>query len=135
MRIPSGILAGRYVGELIVQAEGVPETRVPFVVIVTTPGDIVFESNPVYGRRGDRAVIIFNADPGTDWDMAIFDMAALTTWRDKGTVFAGDEAIRYTWPLVNGRGEEVAGGMYYVIVNAIQDGEKRQIRAKLMVIR
>ena len=135
VRIPVGLLAGAYTGEIIVQGEGVNARRVPLTVIVTTPGDIVFETNPVYGRNGDRAVIIFNADAGTDWDLAIFDMMALTTYRTKGTVFAADQAVRYTWPLVNGLGEDVAGGMYMVIINATQDGKKRQLRGKLMVIR
>jgi hypothetical protein len=147
VRIPSGLLAGTYRGELIAQADGVDPIRVPFSVVVTTPGDIVFETNPVVGRAGDLAVIIFNADPGSRWELAIFDMTATTTFRDGGTVFAGtagtddapgfegDQAVRYTWPLVNGRGENVAGGMYYVVVNAVQNGQERQLRGKLMVIR
>ena len=36
---------------------------------------------------------------------------------------------------MNGRGENVAGGMYYVVINAVQAGEQRQLRGKLMVIR
>lgn len=147
VRIPPGLLAGRYRGELIAQSDDVDAIRVPFSVIVTTPGDIVFETNPVIGRAGDLAVIIFNADPGSTWELAVFDMMAMTTFRTNGTVFAGtpgdppipgfegDQAIRYTWPLVNGRGENVAGGMYYVVINAVQDGEQRQLRGKLMVIR
>ena len=47
----------------------------------------------------------------------------------------GDEAVRTTWSLVNGVGEAVAGGMYYVVVNAQQCGSRRQLRGKLMVIR
>jgi hypothetical protein len=146
VRIPSGLLAGTYRGELIAQGDDVDPIRIPFSVIVTTPGDIVFETNPVVGRAGDLAVIIFNADPGTNWELAVFDMMATTTFRTSGTVFAGtpgngtpgfegDQAVRYTWPLVNGRGENVAGGMYYVVINAVQDGEERQLRGKLMVIR
>jgi hypothetical protein len=147
VRIPPGLLAGTYRGELIAQGDDVDAIRVPFSVIVTTPGDIVFETNPVIGRAGDLAVIIFNADPGSTWELAIFDMMATTTFRTSGTVFAGtpangdipgfegDQAVRYTWPLVNGRGENVAGGMYYVVINAVQDGEERQLRSKLMVIR
>jgi hypothetical protein len=147
VRIPPGLLAGTYRGELIAQGEDVDPMRIPFSVIVTTPGDIVFETNPVIGRAGDLAVIIFNADPGSTWELAIFDMMATTTFRTSGTVFAGtpanggipglegDQAVRYTWPLVNGRGENVAGGMYYVVINAVQDGEERQLRSKLMVIR
>ena len=135
VRIPTGILAGAYRGDLTVQAEGVPARTVPLTVIVTTPGDIVFENNPVYGRSGDQAVIIFNADPGTNWEMQIFDMMALATYRATGGVFPADQAVRHTWPLVNGVGESVAGGVYYVIINAVQDGERRQLRGKLMVIR
>jgi hypothetical protein len=146
VRIPPGLLAGTYRGELIAQGDDVDPIRIPFSVIVTTPGDIVFETNPVIGRAGDLAVIIFNADPGSNWELAVFDMMATTTFRTSGTVFAGtpgngtpgfegDQAVRYTWPLVNGRGENVAGGMYYVVINAVQDGEERQLRGKLMVIR
>lgn len=147
VRIPTGLLAGAYRGDLIAQAEGVDPVRIPLTVIVTTPGDIVFETNPVVGRAGDLAVIIFNADAGSQWELAVFDMIGITTFRTSGTVFAGasgddttpdiegDQAVRFTWPLFNGRGENVAGGMYYVVVNAIQDGQKRQLRGKLMVIR
>lgn len=147
VRIPPGLLAGRYRGELTAQGTGIDPVSVPFTVVVTTPGDIVFETNPVVGRAGDLAVIIFNADPGSRWELAVFDMMGLTTFRTDGTVFEGapatpttpafegDQAVRYTWPMVNGRGENVAGGMYYVVVNAVQDGEQRQIRGKLMVIR
>ena len=141
VRIPSGILAGAYRGDLIVQADEVTERRIPLTVIVTTPGDIVFENNPVVGREGDNAVVIFNADAGSTWQLMVFDMMGLSTFRATGTVFAGnadflgDEAVRYTWPLVNGRGENVAGGMYYVVVTAVQEGRERQLRGKLMVIR
>jgi hypothetical protein len=147
VRIPEGILAGEYRGDLVAQAEGIDEQRIPLTVVVTTPGDIVFEENPVVGREGDNAVIIFNADPGSTWELRIFDMMALTVFGQGGRVFpgseggngtigfAGDQAVRFTWPLVNGRGENVAGGMYYVVVNAIQDGRARQLRGKLMVIR
>jgi hypothetical protein len=141
VRIPSGILAGAYRGDLIVQADQVEARRIPLTVIVTTPGDIVFENNPVVGREGDNAVVIFNADAGSTWQLMIFDMLGLSTFRATGTVFEGgsgfpgDEAVRYTWPLVNGRGENVAGGMYYVVVTAVQEGRERQLRGKLMVIR
>ena len=135
VRIPIGILAGAYQGELIAQGDNVGTLRRPFTVIVTTPGDIVFENNPVFGRQGDNAVIIFNADPGTTWKLRIFDMMALTVFGDQNTVFGNDEAVRYTWPLVNGVGEGVAAGMYFVIVEAVQNGRRRQIRGKLMVIR
>ncbi len=148
VRIPLGILAGRYTGELIVQGEGVASTTVPLTVIVTTPGDIVFDNNPVFGRNGDDAVIIFNADPGTTWKLVIFDMEALIAFKTDGQVFAGsagtppavpatvgDEAVRYTWNLRNGRGENVAAGMYLVVIEATQAGQRRQLRGKLMVIR
>lgn len=148
VRIPSGLLAGDYRGDIIAQADSVTAQRIPFTVTVETPGDLVFETNPVIGRAGDRAVIIFNADPGTRWEMRIFDMMGLAAYASEGTVFAGspgapgplddtpgDQAVRVTWPLTNGRGENVAGGMYYVVVNAVQNGSDRQIRGKLMVIR
>jgi hypothetical protein len=147
VRIPLGILAGPYRGELIVQADEVGEVRVPLTVIVTTPGGIIFENNPVRGLTTDRAVIVFNADPGTLWQVRIFDMQALMTFKEDGTVFAGatsgtppvtapgDQAVRVTWDLKNTRGENVASGMYYVVILAVQDGEMRQLREKLMVIR
>lgn len=148
VRIPLGILAGRYTGELIVQGEGVNRVRAPFTVIVTTPGDIVFENNPVFGRNGDDAVIIFNADPGTRWGLRVFDMESIVAFGAEGQVFAGsagtppavpaavgDEAVRYTWNLRNGRGENVAAGMYLVVIEATQAGQRRQLRGKLMVIR
>jgi hypothetical protein len=75
-------------------------------------------------------------------------MRALTTFATEGQVFAGvpnptpedpsfpgDQAVRYTWNLLNGRGEGVAGGVYYVVIDVLQDGQRRQIRGKLMVIR
>ena len=145
VRIPLGILAGSYSGELILQAEGVESRRVPLTVIVTTPGDIVFENNPVFGRNGDNATIIFNADPNTRWVMRIFDMQAIVAFRAEDVVFAGtptgpgsipgDQAVRYTWNLKNNRGENVAAGMYLVVIEATQAGERRQLRSKLMVIR
>ena len=148
VRVPPGLLAGDYRGEILLQGDSLRPRRIPFTVSVQTPGDLVFETNPVSGQNNDRAVIIFNADPGTRWEMRIFDMLALTTYSAEGTVFEGstgtadplddvpgDQAVRVTWPLQNGRGENVAGGMYYVVVNAVQDGDSRQLRGKLMVIR
>jgi hypothetical protein len=148
VRIPNGVLAGRYTGDLIFQADGVAARRIPLTVVVTTPGEIVFETNPVIGRagdEGDQAVIIFNGDPNSTYDMAIFDMMGLTVFRARGQVFGGsssggvtfspDQAVRFTWNLRNGRGEPVAGGMYYVVVDVQQDGSRRQLRNKLMVIR
>jgi hypothetical protein len=148
VRVPSGLLAGDYRGEILLQGDSLRLLRIPFIVSVETPGDLVFETNPVSGLNNDRAVIIFNADPGSRWEMRIFDMLGLATYAAEGTVFAGsvgtpdplddtpgDQAVRVTWPLQNGRGENVAGGMYYVVVNAVQNGNSRQIRGKLMVIR
>ena len=149
VHIPTGLLAGEYRGDLIVQADGVPQLRVPLVVIVTTAGGIVFEDNPVYGNQQDNAVIIFNADPGTQWRMRIFDMIGITTFAAEGTVFAGtpatggtgaigfpgDQAVRYVWPLKNGVGYPVAGGMYLVVIEAIENGQHRLLQNKLMVIR
>lgn len=156
VRIPTGVLAGAYRGELIAQGDNVAEVRIPITLVVTTPGDVIFETNPVIGRTGENAIMIFNADPGSRWEMAIFDMRGLIAFRNSGTVFAGtggtpsgtpggvacgnpsslgDEAVRTTWALTNGVGEAVAGGMYYVIVNAVQCGSRRQLRGKLMVIR
>lgn len=157
VRIPTGVLAGAYRGELIAQGDNVPAVRIPITVVVTTPGDVIFETNPVVGRTGENAIIIFNADPGSRWELAIFDMRGIVTFKNTGTVFAGtggtpggatpggvacgnpsstgDEAVRTSWALQNGVGENVAGGMYYVIVNAMQCGSRRQLRGKLMVIR
>jgi hypothetical protein len=148
VRVPSGLLAGDYRGELLLQGDSLDVRAIPFTVSVETPGDLVFETNPVLGGNNDRAVVIFNADPGTRWEMRIFDMMGLAAYAAEGTVFAGsvgtpdplddtpgDQAVRVTWPLQNGRGENVAGGMYYVVVNAVQNGETRQLRGKLMVIR
>ena len=145
VRIPRGILAGRYTGDLIAQAENVGAIRIPITVIVTTAGDIVFEANPITGRNADNAVIIFNGDPGSEYRIRVFDMMGLAVFGATGTVFAGqvtggiqfesDQAVRFSWPLTNGRGEQVAGGMYLVVVDAQQDGRRRQMRDKLMVIR
>jgi hypothetical protein len=116
-------------------------------VVVTTAGDIVFENNPVIARNGDGAVIIFNADPGSRWQLRVFDMQNITTFSAEGTVFPGtggtptapagdaDQAVRFSWSLQNGRGENVASGMYLVVIDAIQDGRRRQLTGKLMVIR
>jgi hypothetical protein len=145
VRIPRGLLAGRYQGELILQGTDVGPQRIPLIVIVTNAGDIVFETNPVLGRQGDNAVIIFNGDPGTTYHIRIYDMMGLTVFGSTGTVFGGstsgsvtfvaDQAVRFNWPLTNGRGEAVAGGMYVVLVDVQQDGQRRLLRDKLMVIR
>ena len=149
VRIPPGLLAGTYTGRLLVQADNVEAIQIPVNLIVTTPGDIVFETNPVVGRAGDNAVIIFNGDPGSAYNVRIFDMMGLAVFASAPglTVFPGqsddgggviatpDQAVRFTWPLVNGRGEAVAGGMYYVVIDVQQEGARRQLRGKLMVIR
>lgn len=149
IRIPPGLLAGTYTGRLLVQADNVEAIRIPVNLIVGTPGDIVFETNPVIGRAGDNAVIIFNGDPGTEYSIRIFDMMGLAVYRSApglvvfpgqtdtggGIISTPDQAVRFTWPLVNGRGEQVAGGMYYVVIDVQQDDQRRQLRGKLMVIR
>jgi hypothetical protein len=144
VRIPPGLLAGTYTGALQVQAGSVVSRQIPVNVIITTPGDIVFETNPVVTRSGDNAVIIFNGDPGSTYQVRIFDMMGLTVFASQPglTVFPGqsgvttpDLAVRFNWPLVNGNGEAVAGGMYYVVVDVQQDSLRRQLRGKLMVIR
>jgi hypothetical protein len=158
VRIPAGILAGAYRGELIAQGDNVAGVRIPITVVVTTPGDVIFDTNPVIGRSGENAIVIVNADPGSRGELAVFDLRGIIAYRTSGTVFAGtgtpttpaatpggvacgnpsstgDEAVRTSWALQNGVGEAVAGGMYYVIVNALQCGSRRQLRGKLMVIR
>ena len=149
VRIPPGLLAGTYTGRMLVQGDNVGSVQIPVNLIVTTPGDIVFETNPVVGRSGDNAVIIFNGDPGTPYHIRIFDMMGLTVYRSAeglqvfpgqtdsggGVIATPDQAVRFNWPLVNGRGEGVAGGMYYVVIDVQQDGDRRQLRGKLMVIR
>ena len=147
VRIPVDMLAGAYRGVLIVQADEAGAVTVPFTVIVTAQGGIVFLDNPVRGLVTDRAVIIFNGDPGTPWQLRIFDMQAVRTFAEDGVVFAGavigtppvnapgDQAVRFTWNLRNERGEGVAAGMYYVVIEVTQDGVRRQLREKLMVIR
>jgi hypothetical protein len=149
IRIPPGLLAGTYTGRLLVQADNVESIQIPVNLIVGTPGDIVFETNPIVGRAGDNAVIIFNGDPGSEYSVRIFDMTGLSVYRSApglvvfpgqtddggGVIATPDQAVRFTWPLVNGRGERVAGGMYYVVVDVLQDDQRRQLRGKLMVIR
>ena len=149
VRIPAGLLAGTYTGRLLVQADNVPAIQIPVNLVVGTPGDIVFETNPVVGRAGDNAVIIFNGDPGSEYSVRIFDMMGLAVYRSApglvvfpgqtdnggGVIATPDQAVRFTWPLVNGRGEQVAGGMYFVVVDVQQNDQRRQLRGKLMVIR
>lgn len=164
--IPRGILGGRYRGSIIVQsAPGAPgqttggqtggrtSEEIPLVVIVQSNRGILFANNPVRSSTGDVAQIAFNADPGTQYTLAIFDMMGLVVYRADGGVFAGvapsgggvtpgdttrvgaDFAVNATWPLVNGRGEAVASGMYLVVVESFVNGRRVVSRDRLMVIR
>ena len=147
VQIPRGLLGGRYRGSLIVQAAGVAPQQIPLIVIVTSTRGIVFGNNPVREINGDIANIAFNGDPGTQWRLAIYDMAGLVTYKTTGTVYAGipvagsttgvdaDFAVNFIWPLRNGRGEGVASGMYLVVVESIVDGKRQLAQDKLMVIR
>jgi hypothetical protein len=166
VQIPRGILGGRYRGAITVQSAGGPAGQptgagedalrstqtIPLVVIVQSNRGILFANNPVRGALGDVAQIAFNGDPGTQWQLAIFDMMGLAVYRTSGTVFAGirsggtpgssddpgagaDFAVNATWPLINGRGEPVASGMYVVIVESFVNGRRQVTRDRLMVIR
>lgn len=147
VQIPRGILGGRYRGELIVQGQGTAAQRVPLIVIVTSTRGILFGNNPVREINGDIANIAFNGDPGTEWKLAIYDMAGMVTYKTTGTVFAGsplpggttlvgaDYAVNVIWPLRNGRGEAVASGMYLVVVESMVNGKRQLAQDKLMVIR
>jgi hypothetical protein len=149
--IPPGVLGGRYRGSLLVQGQGATPQRIPLVVIVTSSRGIVFENNPVRNANG-VARIAFNGDPGTDYQVGIFDMNGLLLFTATGTVFPGltptgtpgtaqnpgagaDFAVNVTWPLVNGRGEGVASGTYLVVVESTVNGQRQLARDKLMVIR
>ena len=149
--VPRGILGGRYRGTLIVQSANAPSIQVPLVLIVTSSRGIVFENNPARNAPG-VARIAFNADPGTDYKVAIYDMDGLLAYTTTGTVFAGvtvagtpgtaanpaagaDFAVSVTWPLVNGRGEGIASGTYLVIAESIVNGQRQLAQAKLIVIR
>jgi hypothetical protein len=160
--IPRGILGGRYRGSIIVGAAAAPDAQanagiatrqeVPLIVIVQSTRGILFANNPVRGALGDVAQIAFNGDPGTAWQLGIFDMMGLAVYRTSGTVFAGitsgggtgtagnpgagaDFAVNAAWPLINGRGEAVASGMYVVIVESVVNGRRQVTRDRLMVIR
>ena len=145
--IPRGILGGRYRGAIIVQSGATAEERIPLIVIVTSTRGLLFADNPVRSALGDFARIAFNGDPGTIYELGIFDMTGRLVWSDDGTVFPGaggtptvptpdaDFAVNYTWPLTNGRGENVASGMYLVVVQSIVNGERTLAQDKLMVIR
>jgi len=149
--IPNGILGGRYRGTLTMQSAEAPPIVVPVVLIVTSTRGILFENNPVRNSNG-VARIAFNGDPGTDYEVAIFDMNGLTVFIVNGTVFPGvtstgapgtatspgigaDFAVAVTWPLINDRGEAVASGTYLVVVQSIVNGQRQLARDKLIVIR
>lgn len=149
--IPNGILGGRYRGTLTVQSAEADPVVVPVVLIVTSTRGLLFENNPVRNSNG-VARIAFDADPGTQWEVAIFDMNGLLVLKATGTVFAGvsidgtpgtadnpaagaDFAVAVPWPLINGRGEAVASGTYLVVVQSIVNGQRQLARDKLMVIR
>lgn len=151
VNIPPGTLGGRYRGSLIVQGQGATPQRIPLIVIVTSSRGIVFENNPVRNSNG-VARIAFNGDPGTQYQVGIFDMNGLLVFTTTDTVFAGvtatgapgtaqnpasgaDFAVSVTWPLINGRGEGVASGTYYVVVESIVNGQRQLARDKLIVIR
>jgi hypothetical protein len=151
VNIPPGTLGGRYRGSLIVQGQGATPERIPLVVIVTSSRGIVFENNPVRNANG-VARIAFNGDPGTEYKVGIFDVNGLMVYTTTDTVFAGvtatgtpgtaqnpapgaDFAVNVTWPLINGRGEGVASGTYYVVVESFVNGQRQLARDKLIVIR
>jgi hypothetical protein len=151
VNIPAGILGGRYRGTLFVQGEGATPQTIPLVVVVTSSRGIVFENNPVRNANG-VARIAFNGDPGTDYQVGIFDMNGLMVYKTDGTVFAGltpagqpgtaqapapgaDFAVNVTWPLSNLRGEGTASGTYLVIVESTVNGQRQLARDKLIVIR
>jgi hypothetical protein len=128
--IPPGILGGRYRGTLFVQGQGATPQTIPLIVVVTSSRGIVFENNPVRNANG-VARIAFNGDPGTDYQVGIFDMNGLLVYNTSGTVFA----VSVTWPLINGRGEGVASGTYLVVVESNVNGQRQLARDKLIVIR
>jgi hypothetical protein len=149
--IPRGILGGRYRGTLFLQSANASPIQVPLILIVTSSRGIVFENNPVRNAPG-VARIAFNGDPGTAYKVAIFDMNGLVVYSITGTVFAGvgltgtpgtitnpapgaDFAVSVTWPLINGRGEGVASGMYLVVAESTVNAQRQLAQAKLIVIR
>ena len=151
VNIPRGILGGRYRGTLVAQAANAPLLQVPVVLIVTSSRGITFENNPVRNTSG-VARIAFNGDPGTEYKVVIFDMNGMIVFSLTGTVFAGvtltgtpgtaenpatgaDFSVSVTWPLVNGRGEGVASGMYVVIAESIVNQQRQLAQGKLIVIR
>ena len=147
VQVPRGVLNGRYRGLIFAQGEGAAPLQIPLIVIVTSTRGILFATNPVRGAQGDIAQIAFNGDPGTDFRVVIFDMNGLMVYQTRGQVFAGlggtvqtptsgaDFAVNVGWPLVNGRGEIVASGMYYVVAESIVSGQRQIAKDRLMVIR
>lgn len=152
VQVPRGILGGRYRGTLTVQGGDAESQTIPLIVIVTSQRGILFANNPVRGALGDIAQIAFNGDPGTQWQLSIFDMMGLVVYRANGTVFAGvgsggtggtaenpelgaDFAVNVLWNITNGRGEAVASGMYLVVVESFVNGQRQLARDRLMVIR
>lgn len=146
VQIPRGMLGGRYRGTLFVQGEGAAPQQIPLIVIVTSNRGILFANNPVRSVNGDIAQIAFNGDPGTRFQLGIFDMSGLMVHETSGVVFAGvgtgpgpaagaDFAVNVTWPLINGRGEAVASGMYLVVVESFVQGRRQLAKDRLMVIR
>ena len=151
VNIPQGILGGRYRGTLLVQGQGATPQTIPLVVVVTSSRGIVFENNPVKNANG-VARIAFNGDPGTNYQVGIFDMNGLLVYTTNGTVFAGltpagqpgtaqapaadaDFAVNVTWPLSNLRGEGAASGTYLVVVESTVNGQRQLARDRLIVIR
>ena len=160
VQIPRGILGGRYRGAIVVQsAPGLPgqttggdnasptSREIPLIVVVQSSRGILFANNPVRSALGDVAQIAFNGDPGTTYKLGIFDMMGLVVFRSSGQVFSGvggtsttpgvgaDFAVNVAWPLVNGRGEAIASGMYLVVVESVVNGQRVIARDRLMVIR
>jgi hypothetical protein len=147
VRVPRGILGGRYRGTIFVQGADLSRQQVPIIVIVTSTRGILFVNNPVRGTVHGVAEIAFNGDPGTGFTVGVFDMSGLLVYTQPGTVFAGvsgtaasptsgaDFAALVTWPLINGRGENIASGMYLVVVESIVSGKRQLARDRLMVIR
>jgi len=149
--IPAGILGGRYRGTLTFQSGNAPPIEVPVVLIVTSSRGILFENNPVRNAAG-VARIAFNGDPGTQYQVGIFDINGLLVFTTTDTVFAGvtaagvpgtadkpaigaDFAVAVTWPLQNERGEAVASGTYFVVVESTVNGQRQLARDKIIVIR
>ncbi|MDB4909174.1 MAG: hypothetical protein JWO05_3958 [Gemmatimonadetes bacterium] len=145
--VPRGLLGGRYRGTITVQGQGIASQTLPLIVTVTSNRGILFRDNPVRTVNGDIGRIAFNGDPGTTWKLAIYDMTGLLVYTTTGTVFNGaatpaggvglgaDFAVSVSWPLVNGRGEDVASGMYLVVVESFVNGQRQLAKDRLMVIR